>query len=198
MTVIQIPKQQNLESYLTQREKDLQEVLGEVSQLQELQKTGIELYIRSENDSTSNPKRVYTSPDFSQATTVSLDKSFNHHDTDGHYVNLSLNFSFSIPTKQGDTIIYCRDKDHPEKTVVVWGNFRWENEGFKYTVEHHWNLPRLLDYFTQRGVTSALIDKARENVENAHQRFPQERITGNTIEGQLIQDDPAFRKLFFD
>ncbi len=198
MTVIVVPKQQDLQSHLAQKEKDLQERVAEVTELKELQKTGIELYICSENNSTGIPQRIYTSPDFSQATSVSLDKSFNRHVADRYYVSLNLNFSFPIRTKQGESNIYCRDKDHPEKTVVVWGSFRWENEGFKYSVEHNWNLPRLLDYFAQRGVAQDLIDKARETTENAYRIYPKKIITGNTIEGQLIQDDSNFRTLFFD
>ncbi len=45
MAIILHHEQQDLNSYLSQAEKSLQEILAEVTELQEMQKSGAELYV---------------------------------------------------------------------------------------------------------------------------------------------------------
>ncbi len=197
MTVITVPKQKDLVSYLAQQKAYLTDLHTEVAELEELAKTGLDLSVDLRNNTRSNSTKRYISQDFSRATEVSLEKSVSIGAVNGPFAMLSAYLSFPVQTSTGETKVYCCDSNL-DLTSVITASFQLKKDSFKYRVRHHTNIPFTLSVYSNRGTSPDLIEKARTLIETIYEKYPCQSIEGNEIEAQVLQEQPTFRELFFN
>ena len=195
MTVIGISKLKDINTYLMQQKAHLADLQTEVAELEELAKTGLDLSVYTKNNR-NEVKNRYLSQDFSRATDVSLEKSVSENRYNGHFALLSAYFSFPVQTSAGEKRVYCSDNCLDLSSVVT-ALFRLKKDSFEYNVYHNMGL-FTFSIYSNRRTPADLIEKARKLVEAVYDKYPCQGIEGNLKEAEALQQQPAFRELFFN